>query len=60
MPITYRIDTVAGLLLVDFEGVINQSARLETIQAWLADPDFRPGLSTLCDLSIAWLQGMDV
>src|SRR5438552_16136115 len=53
MPLTYRIDADAGMLLVAGEGAINQSERLEAMRGWLGHPDFRPGLNTLCDFSAA-------
>jgi hypothetical protein len=51
MPLTYRIDTDAQMLLIVGEGAITQAERLEAVREWLRDPDFRPGLNTLCDLS---------
>jgi hypothetical protein len=51
MPLTYRIDSAAGMLLVVGEGFITQPERIEAIQAWLRDPDFHPGLNTLADFS---------
>jgi hypothetical protein len=51
MPLTYRIDTDAQMLLIVGEGAITQAERLEAVRQWLRDPDFRPGLNTLCDLS---------
>jgi len=53
MPLSYRIDSDAGTLVVVGEGVISQSGRLEAIRAWLRDPPFRPGLNTLCDFPAA-------
>ena len=53
MPLTYRIDADAGMLLVAGEGAISQSERLEAMRGWLGHPDFRPGLNTLCDFSAA-------
>ena len=53
MSFTYHIDPQAGMLVVVGEGVVNQAERLETMRAWLADPAFRPGLSTLCDFTAA-------
>lgn len=53
MPLTYRIDAEAGLLLLTAEGVVTQAERLATLKAWLADPAFRPGLDALCDFSAA-------
>jgi hypothetical protein len=51
MPLTYRIDSDAGLLVVIGEGSITQAERIDTINGWLCDPAFRPGLNTLCDFS---------
>ena len=53
MPLSYRIDADAGMLLIVGEGFITQSERLSAMDAWLRDPDFRPGLNTLCDFSEA-------
>ena len=53
MSFTYRIDPGAGLLTVVGEGVVTQPERLAAMRAWLSDPDFRPGLHTLCDFSAA-------
>jgi len=51
MPLSYRIDADAGMLLIVGEGFIIQSERLSAMETWLRDPDFRPGLNTLCDFS---------
>jgi hypothetical protein len=51
MPLTYRIDSDAGLLIVIGEGSITQAERIDAINGWLGDPAFRPGLNTLCDFS---------
>ena len=48
---TYRIDPDANLLSVVSQGVITQDERMQTIQAWLKDPAYRPGLDTLFDLT---------
>jgi len=53
MPLSYRIDADAGMLLIVGEGFITQSERLSAMETWLRDPDFRPGLNTLCDFSEA-------
>jgi hypothetical protein len=53
MAMTYQIDTNAGMLLVVVDGETRQAERLEVMQAWLRDPAFRPGLSTLADFSTA-------
>jgi hypothetical protein len=51
MPLSYRIDPSAGMLLIVGEGFITQPERIAAIQTWLRDPGFRPGLRTLCDFS---------
>jgi hypothetical protein len=51
MPLRYHIDSDAGMLMIVGEGFITQPERIEAVQAWLRDPDFRPGLKTLCDFS---------
>ncbi|HEY7542864.1 MAG TPA: hypothetical protein VIF11_22195 [Methylomirabilota bacterium] len=53
MPLSYRIDADARMLLIVGEGAITQAERLDAIRGWLGDPEFRPGLNTLCDLSAA-------
>jgi len=53
MPLTYRIDSDAGMLLVVGEGTISQAERIEAISGWLRHPEFRQGLNTLCDFSAA-------
>jgi hypothetical protein len=53
MPLSYRIDAEAGMLLIVGEGAITQPERLEAMREWLHDPEFRPGLRTLCDSSAA-------
>ena len=53
MPFSYYIDTSAGILFLIGEGVIDQADRIRTMRAWLSDPQFRPGLDTLCDFTAA-------
>jgi hypothetical protein len=53
MPITYHIDSDAGMLTVVCVGETTQPERLEAMRAWLNDPAFRPGLQTLCDFTAA-------
>jgi hypothetical protein len=53
MPLCYHIDSDAQMLLVVGEGTISQSERLAVMRGWLGDPEFRPGLNTLCDFSAA-------
>src|SRR5262245_38041232 len=51
MPLHYRIDSERGMLFIVAEGETSQSERLAAMQAWLTDPEFRPGLQTLADFS---------
>ena len=53
MPLRYQIDRDAEMLLVVGEGTITQPERIAAMGAWLRDPDYRPGLNTLCDFSDA-------
>jgi hypothetical protein len=53
MPIHYNIDAERGMLFVVAEGETTQPERLAAMQAWWNDPEFRPGLRTLCDFSSA-------
>jgi len=53
MPLSFQIDSDAGMLMIVGEGFITQPERLEAIEAWLRDPGFRPSLKTLCDFSEA-------
>jgi len=53
MPMHYQIDSQQGMLFIVAEGDISQPERLTAMQAWLSDPDFRPGLHTLADFSDA-------
>ena len=53
MPLRYQIDRDAEMLLVVGEGTITQPERIATMCEWLRDPDYRPGLNTLCDFSEA-------
>jgi hypothetical protein len=39
------------MLFIEAEGGATQAERLEVMQAWINDPDFRPGLQTLADFS---------
>ncbi|PYN87176.1 MAG: hypothetical protein DMD87_14890 [Candidatus Rokuibacteriota bacterium] len=51
MPLSYRIDPSAEMVLIVGVGFITQSERIAAIQTWLRDPGFRPGPRTLCDFS---------
>ena len=53
MPFHYTIDPHRGMLFIVAEGETMQAERLAAMQAWLNDPDFRPGLPTLADFSEA-------
>lgn len=53
MPMHYQIDSEQGILFIVAEGDIGQAERFAAMQAWLSDPDFRPGLHTLADFSDA-------
>ena len=53
MPLRYQIDRDAEMLLVVGEGTITQPERIAAMREWLRDPDYRPGLNTLCDFSDA-------
>jgi hypothetical protein len=51
MPMHYQIDSERGMLFIVAEGETTQAERLEAMQAWMRDPEFRPGLQTLADFS---------
>ena len=51
MPLTYRIDSEAGIVFVKGEGAVTQAERLEAIRAWTSDPSCSKTSRTLCDLS---------
>ena len=51
MPYTYRIEPDNNLLFIFGDGVVTQAERMEAMKTWMADPDYRPGLNTLFDLS---------
>jgi hypothetical protein len=51
MPLTYTIDSDAGLLSIVGEGALTQSERVRLVLEALQDPAFRPGLATLFDIS---------
>ena len=52
MALTYRIDSDAGLLIVEGDAEpITQADRMAAIRAWMGDPAYRPGLDTLFDVS---------
>jgi hypothetical protein len=53
MPLRYQIDRDAEMLLVVGEGTITQPERIAAMCDWLRDPNYRPGLNTLCDFSEA-------
>lgn len=51
MPMHYQIDSERGMLFIVSDGDTTQPERLAVMQAWLNDPEFRPGLRTLADFS---------
>jgi hypothetical protein len=51
MPMRYKIDSERGMLFIEAEGETTQAARLQAMQAWIRDPEFRSGLQTLADFS---------
>jgi stage II sporulation SpoAA-like protein len=51
MPMRYKIDSERGMLFIEADGETTQAERLEAMQAWISDPDFRHGLQTLADFS---------
>jgi SpoIIAA-like len=51
MPMHARIDSERGMLFIVAEGETTQAERFEAMQAWMRDPEFRPGLQTLADFS---------
>lgn len=53
MPMRYHIDPVVNMLFVVGTGIITQAERMETMLAWIHDPQFKPGLDTMCDFTAA-------
>ena len=51
MPLTYRIDTEAGIVFARGEGVITQAERLEAIRAWTSESAYAKTSRTICDFS---------
>jgi hypothetical protein len=51
MAMTYKIDSERGMLFVCADGETTQPERLAAMDAWVTDPEFRPGLQTLADFS---------
>ena len=51
MPLTYRIYHDSRLLFIRGEGVVTQRERLQTMQAWLADPAYPDCIDALCDFT---------
>lgn len=51
MPLTYRIDSDAGIVFVRGEGAITQAERIEAMGAWTSDPSYAKTSCTLCDFS---------
>jgi hypothetical protein len=53
MPLTYRIDPDARILLIRGDGLISQQERLDALHAWLQDPAYEACTAALCDFSAA-------
>ena len=53
MGLTYRIHPEAQLLVIRGEGTISQQERLETLRAWMRDPDYPTCTAALCDFTNA-------
>lgn len=53
MPLTYRIDTEAGIVFARGEGFITQAERLEAIRAWTSESAYAKTSRTICDFSAA-------
>jgi len=53
MPFHYHIYPETGILVVRGEGNITQPERVETMLAWLADPNYPACTDALCDFSEA-------
>jgi hypothetical protein len=53
MPLTYRIDQHARILLIRGEGRITQQERIDALRAWMRDPAYDACTGALCDFSTA-------
>ena len=53
MPISYTIYSEAQLLFIRAYGVVTQQERIQTMLAWLADPEYERCLDAMCDFSAA-------
>ena len=51
MPVTYRIDSAARMLVIVAEGSLEQKERLDLMRKCTSDPAYEPGLNTLFDVS---------
>src|SRR5262245_38702273 len=51
MPMRHKIDSERRMLFIEARGETTQAERLEAMQVWMNDPEFRPGLQTLADFS---------
>ena len=49
MPLTYRIDSPAGLIHITSHGRVSSSEMQEVAESLLEDPEFRSGLDVLSD-----------
>ncbi len=52
-PMQYTIDADRGFALVRVDGPLTVAAVEATLPKFLADPDFRPGLATVFDMTTA-------
>ena len=53
MPLTYTIYSEAQMLFIRAQGAVTQPERIQTMLAWLADPEYERCLDALCDFSAA-------
>ena len=51
MSLTYHFRPDIGVLFVRGQGVIPQPERIETMLAWMRDPEYARCLDTFCDFS---------
>jgi len=50
MPVTFRIDTEAGIVFTVIEGPLDTDELLRELAAMIQHPDFKPGMSGITDL----------
>ena len=51
MALHYRIYPEERILVVRSEGIVTQPERVQTLLAWLADPEYQTCIGALCDFS---------